>query len=147
MRHKPPSPSRWPLFGMIAAGSLAAGSVFGALAGNFAATGGLHPGGGWQVPSFGAEVQAAELPPPAAKPQVAQAPSFVGYYPAQASDVADPALADRAAHEFDALFDQPEPVYAEAHYQVPDDTSAPVDDGAYWERGAEDVAGDLALGD
>lgn len=138
--------SRWPLFGMIAAASLAAGGCAGALVGHFAVTGGLHPDGGWQVPSFGAEAHAAELPPPVAVARAVEMPSYVGYYPAQASDVPQPQFAETAARDFDALFD--EPVHAEARHPEPtvaewsESVSGPDAQPAYWDGEADGADAD-----
>lgn len=144
--------SRWPLFGMIAAGTLAAGSCAGAMVGHFTVTGGLHPGGGWDVPSFGAEEANAELPSAVARPRATETPRHVGYYPDQAVDVAVPVVADAAARDYDALFD--EPAHADASYaqtdidQVTTDQAvddwplAPVESGdvrAYSARDGEDI--------
>jgi hypothetical protein len=147
--------SRWPLFGLIAAGALAAGSCVGALVGHFTVTGGLYPGGGWDVPSFGTEVANAELPPAAAKSRTVETPHYVGYYPDQASDVAVPARAEAVARDYDALFD--EPAYADASYAQAEGSYATAEQAgsdwppapaesadvrAYSERAGEDAAWD-----
>lgn len=98
--------SRWPLFGLIAAGSLAAGSCAGALVGQYTITGGLYPNVGWDVPSFGSEAHAAELPAAAAVARVEQAPQYAGYYPAQAPMASSPDAGAAAARDYDALFDE-----------------------------------------
>jgi hypothetical protein len=113
---------RWPLVGMIVAGSLAFGSCAGALAGHFTVTGGLYPDGGWQMPSYGVEQEIAALPPAAATVRAPNTPQFVGYYPAQASDVPQPIAAEAAARDYDALYDQP--AYADASYAKMDHEAA-----------------------
>ncbi len=118
--------SRWPVVGMIAAGVLATGGCAGAVVGHFTVTGGLTPGAGWQMPSFGTDEAIAALPPAAATVRAIPEPSFVGYYPAQATDVPDPAMAEAAARDFDALYDEPafeaatfaEPVLEEATFEA-----------------------------
>ena len=119
--------SRWPLLGMIVAGSLAAGSCAGALAGHFTVTGGLSPGAGWDVPSFGAERELAALPTAAAAAErVEPKPQFAGYYPADDPVVSTRAAVDAAARDFDALYDTP----ADAEPEPPADTEAYFEDAA-----------------
>lgn len=120
--------SRWPLLGMVVAGSLAAGSCAGALAGHFTVTGGLSPGAGWDVPSFGTDREVAALPPAVATARVEPTPQFAGYYPADDPVVSTPAVAETAAREFDALYDAP--ADAEPEPAPPADTETYSEDAA-----------------
>lgn len=110
--------SHWHLIGVIVAGSLTIGSCAGALAGHYTVTGGLSPGSGWQMPSFGTDEAIAALPPATSTVRQKPEPAFVGYYPAEASDVPDPAYADAAARDFDALY---QPSYDGPTYDDPYD--------------------------
>ncbi len=117
--------SRWPLAGLIAAGSLAVGGCAGALAGHFAVTGGLSPGAGWEVPRLGTDRAVAALPPATAGVRTAQAPQFAGYYPADDPAISTPAVADDAARDFDALYDAPDEPQAEPEPPAPPEPLAP----------------------
>lgn len=125
--------ARLPLAGLITAGALVAGSCTGAVVGHYTVTGGFSPGAGWQVPSFGTDQALADLPPAVATAREVPKPQYAGYYPAQASDVADPGFADAAAHDFDALYD--EPVIEPAVQREPEAFAEPqtTDLDAYWE--------------
>lgn len=125
---------RWPVLGMITAGALAIGSCTGAVMGHFTVTGGFSPRAGWEVPSFGTDEAVAALPPATASVRTVPKPSYAGYYPARAADVPDPALADAAARDFDALYDLPaedDPVPEAAVHREPDPPAG--DTVAYWE--------------
>lgn len=113
---------RWPFLVMIAAGSIAIGGCGGVVMGNYTVTGGLSPGAGWQMPSFGTDEAMSAISSAASTVRAEPDPAYAGYYPAQASDMTDPAYADIAARDFDALYDQP------------------ADDGPVYEGGIDDGA-------